>query len=157
MISDEMIDELLTLKDGYIPVSRTVPVTNVPLTTAPIPPTTGPILLKPSPPPTNRVTILSPLTARQEVDQSTFLWLAQRVAEWKFIGRHLGVPEYQLTHIERENPHSISEQVIQMLYAWRKATLDEAATNQKLLDSLKFAETSLMCNEFISYLENKRP
>ena len=72
------------------------------------------------------------------------------------MGRHLGVPEYQLTHIERENPHSISEQVIQMLYDWRKATLDEAATNQKLLDSLKFAETSRMCDEFINYLEKKQ-
>ncbi|XP_019856987.1 PREDICTED: uncharacterized protein LOC109585374 [Amphimedon queenslandica] len=155
-VTDEMIDELLTLKEGYIAVSLTLPATTVPPTSVPVPPPSVPILPIPTQPPANRVTILSSLTASQEVDQSTFLWLAQRVAEWKFMGRHLGVPEYQLTHIERENPHSISEQVIQMLYEWRKATLDEAATNQKLLDSLKFSESSRMCDEFINYLEKKQ-
>ena len=149
-----MIDDLLVLKEGYIPVHRTAPLPVKPVIPVPSPPVyTSPP--HPPPPPQQPAPLrLSPSVAREKVSQSALLWLARRVGEWKFVGRHLGLEEYQLTRIERENQHDIGEQVVQMLYAW-KQSFPEDDSNQRILDSLKYAESVKMCQEFINYLERK--
>ena len=173
VITPEMIESFYKLRPGYIPVSYP-PVSNPspfmyqrPL--HPPPPFIRPVppIVNPAPPHhfTNPPSGFAnapqghpPRERRYQlpeepVTQSALLWLSQRVTEWKFMGRKLEVPEYELIKISRENPHNISEQVIQMLYIWKNQTVPCDVTYQKLVDALKFAEMNeKLCDEFVQFV-----
>jgi hypothetical protein len=90
------------------------------------------------------------------VSNTSLLWLSQNITEWKFMGRYLGLSEYEITRIRQEQPHDISEQVIQMLFTWKKLNKPGEITYQKLLDALDFAEKcSNLHNDFIRFVKEQ--
>ena len=154
-ITPEMIASLYQLEKGYVPVHRPQP---LPVITPPpisVPIVTPPVNTPPGPPhPHARGAPL--LTPHKPVHQSAFLWLSERVVEWKFMGRKLELEEFDLERIARENPQQTSEQVYQMLVTWQMRKGESETTYDKLLDTLEFAEKNIkLCREFVEYVNER--
>ena len=54
-------------------------------------------------------------------DTKVLLWLVNKVSDWKFLARWLGLQESDITQIEIDNPRSGREQSYQMLLKWKSA------------------------------------
>ena len=84
------------------------------------------------------------------------MWLTQRVTNWKFLGRWLGLPENVLLRIEADNPISYHEQCYQMFLEWKESD-PENYTYPVLGDALQ-RESQELYYEFVDEVyevENK--
>ena len=83
----------------------------------------------------------------QPCHQDIILWLVDRVTEWKFIGRWLGLEEAVISRIETEHPWSVREQCYQMFMYWRSVD-PENFTYIVLGDALRKENLELF-NEYV--------
>ena len=84
------------------------------------------------------------------------MWLTQRVANWKFLGRWLGLPENVLSRIITDNQKSDREQCYQMFLRWKESD-PENYTYPVLGDALR-KESPELYYEFVKevhQVENK--
>ena len=150
-----MVASLYQLEKGYVPVFRPQPIPVITPPLIPVPIVTPPFNPPPAPPSlhTRGAPLLTP---HKPVHQSAFLWLSERVVEWKFMGRKLELEEFDLERIARENPQQTSEQVYQMLVTWQMRKGESETTYKKLLDALEFAEKNIkLCREFVEYINER--
>ena len=74
------------------------------------------------------------------------MWLTQKVTNWKFLGRWLGLPENDLLRIEADNQIN-REQCYQMFLRWKESD-PENYTYPVLGDALQ-RESQELYNEFV--------
>ena len=79
------------------------------------------------------------------------MWLTQKVTNWKFLGRWLGLPENVLSRIEADNPKADREQCYQMFLRWKESD-PENYTYPVLGDALQ-NESQELYNEFVEKVE----
>ena len=75
------------------------------------------------------------------------MWLTQRVTNWKFLGRWLGLKENVLSRIEADNQMSNREQCYQMFLRWKESD-PENYMYPVLGDALQ-NESQELYNEFV--------
>lgn len=148
LITSEMISSLLKPQDGYIPVPHPTPIIEPPLIA------TQQVDVRPPQPNT---TFFQPLESQllfptKQVSLTALLWLSQRIVEWKFLGRRLGLEEYQLSRIEKDNPQSTGEKAIQMLFAWKDQTDPKKFTYNNLLNGLRYVDGKKLCQDFVHFV-----
>ena len=80
-------------------------------------------------------------------DQQVIVWLTQRLTNWKFIARWLGLQENEISRIMADNPLSDREQCYQMFLRWRE-TDPENYTYPVLGQALK-KESLELYNEYV--------
>jgi hypothetical protein len=80
-------------------------------------------------------------------NQQVIMWLTQRVTNWKFLGRWLGLPENVLSRIITDNQKSDREQCYQMFLRWKESD-PENYTYPVLGDALQ-RESQVLYNEFV--------
>ncbi len=90
---------------------------------------------------------------KQTVTIQAKLWLSGKVIHWKFLGRQLGLDEYELEQIEQDNPRDLSEQCYQAINKWTMNCKQEEANYGLLAAAVEFAENQKMRNEFIQFVK----
>ena len=84
----------------------------------------------------------------KQISTGSILWLSERIIEWKFVGRYLGLEESDLSRIEQDNAGKMGEQCYQMLHRWQQTT--PRATYSTMLEALERAKCGpTLINDFV--------